>query len=454
MAKHGWLHFKRVPIHVLFLLAGLGLMGPGGAWAGYASLVMNAESGQILHADGADDINHPASLTKMMTLYMLFQFLADGRVTLATPMKVSARAAAQSPSRLNLPVGATISVENAILALVTKSANDIACVVAETLGDSEAEFATMMTATAHRLGMRNTVFRNASGLPNRAQVTTARDMALLGRALIQNHGRYYPYFSTRLFQYGEMKIPTHNRLLLNYEGADGIKTGYTAASGFNLVTSAKRNDTRLIGVVLGGTTARWRDAHMADLLDAAFARLADKPLMVAKRVPPPGRKALSKNKNLSTASQSPKTASPTKPPVRTVKPPDTAQRGQEQEPASQARMAHLVRKVLGSDQPAAEATASKPKPGGWGIQLGSFRKVDEARASARSVMERLTTAQEKPTVVILTAKVKGATLYRARVMGLTRKDARIACKNLPRQKGRPAPACHVVHPSGDVASTT
>ena len=437
MSKYGWLHFKRIPIHILLLLVGLlGLTGPErAAWAGYASLVMDAESGRILHADGADDINHPASLTKMMTLYMLFQALADGQMTLATPMKVSARAAAQSPSRLNLPVGTTISVENAILALVTKSANDIACVIAEALGDSEAEFATMMTTTAHRLGMRDTVFRNASGLPNRTQVTTARDMARLGRALIRNHGRYYPYFSTRLFQYGEMKIPTHNRLLLSYEGADGIKTGYIAASGFNLVTSAKRNDRRLIGVVLGGTTARWRDTHMADLLDAAFARFEDKPLVVAKRVSLPGQKAsFKKDKKLSKASAPPKVATP---PVR-----ETARKGGETV-SPQARMDTLVHEVLKDNQ-------AEFRPG-WGIQLGSFRKVDEARASARSVMERLTTAQGKPTVVILTTKVKGATLYRARLMGMTRKDAQTACKNLPRRKGQPTPACHVVHPSGDAA---
>lgn len=265
------------------------LMFSSGAWAGYASFVIDADSGKVIHSDRADVRNYPASLTKMMTLYVLFESLDRGNVTMATKLPVSARAAKQAPSRLGVAPGETITVENAILALVTKSANDVACVVAESLGGSEPQFAAMMTAKARALGMTQTVFRNASGLPISGQVTSARDMATLARALIKRYPHFYHYFSTREFTYGETKVVTHNRLLLSYEGADGLKTGYIGASGFNLVTSAKRDGRRLVGVVLGGRTSRWRDQHMADLLDASFAQVTGGRSPVVARVgaPPP-----------------------------------------------------------------------------------------------------------------------------------------------------------------------
>ncbi|KAF0139759.1 MAG: serine-type D-Ala-D-Ala carboxypeptidase [Rhodospirillaceae bacterium] len=451
LARHKWLNCNKAYVHVLILVAGLSLIGPDAAQAGYASFVVEADSGQVLHADSADAINHPASLTKMMTLYMLFEALAEGHLTLATPMKVSARAAAQSPSKLNLPPGATISVENTILALVTKSANDVACVVAETLGNSEAEFAMMMTATAHQLGMHNTVFRNASGLPNKAQVTTARDMATLGRALIRHHSRYYHYFSTRRFQYGEMNIPTHNRLLLSYEGADGIKTGYIAASGFNLVTSARQNGKRLIGVVLGGATARWRDAHMVDLLDSAFARLAGKPIAVAGRVPPLAQKATTRkagdvSKAQTEAGRGTGRQAQLDAPVRRRALADSKPTAPRSEPGA-------ARKTVTAAKAAPQKTTSATSSGDWGIQLGSFRKADQAQASATALMARLKTVKDKPSTVIVTAKVKNVTLYRARLMGMTQKEAHKACTRVPRTKDLPTPTCHVVHPTGELART-
>lgn len=222
------------------------------AWAKYASIIINAQTGQVLWEKNADDRNYPASLTKMMTLYMLFDALEKGKTRMSATMPVSAHAAGQSPSKLGLKPGASLRVEDGIKALVTKSANDAAVVIAEFLGGSESSFAEMMTNQARRLGMSQTTFRNASGLPNLGQMSSARDMATLSMALQRNFPQYYHYFSLRAFDYNGTVIPTHNRVLLNYPGADGLKTGYIAASGFNLAASATRNGVRLVGVVFGG----------------------------------------------------------------------------------------------------------------------------------------------------------------------------------------------------------
>lgn len=243
--------------------------------ASYADIVIDAESGEILHATDPDHLRHPASLTKMMTLYLTFQALEAGRVGLNQYLPVSANAAEQSPSKLGLRPGQRIKLEDAILGLVTESANDAAVVLAEWLGGSESGFADMMTRQAHALGMNKTHFNNPSGLPNDGQVTTARDMAVLGHALIYHFPEYYPYFSTDAFTYAGIYHHNHNHLMDRYDGMDGIKTGYIRASGFNLVASAKRGSTRLIGVVFGGHSTLERDNRMAQLLDQAFARAED-----------------------------------------------------------------------------------------------------------------------------------------------------------------------------------
>ncbi|MDO8287958.1 MAG: serine hydrolase [Parvibaculum sp.] len=232
-----------------------------------ASLVMDAYSGRILYSSNADLQCYPASLTKVMTLYLLFEKLQQGKVTLNTRMKVSSRAAAQAPSRLGLNPGATIRVEDAILALVTKSANDIAVVVAEHLGGTEQQFATLMTAKAKSLGMSRTRYMNASGLPNKQQLTTARDQARLAHRMQTDFPRYYAYFGTKTFAWDGKVFKNHNHLLGKYEGTNGLKTGYTAASGFNLTTTVKRDGKSVIGVVLGGKTARARDLQMISILD-------------------------------------------------------------------------------------------------------------------------------------------------------------------------------------------
>ena len=239
----------------------------------YASIVMDAASGNVLEAAAADEPRYPASLTKMMTIYMLFEALRDRRVSLDEPVPVSQHAASMSPSKLGLVPGTYITVEQALLGLVTKSANDAAAALGELLGGDEERFAQMMTLRARALGMSHTTFRNASGWPDPDQVTTARDLALLARHLIQDYPAEYHYFSVPYFTFHGRYIPNHDRMLQTYPGADGLKTGYIDASGCNLVTSAVRGDVRLIGVVMGAINGAERDTHMAALLDAGFERM-------------------------------------------------------------------------------------------------------------------------------------------------------------------------------------
>lgn len=269
------------------------LMFAGGASAQitardrYASIVVDARTGQVLSAANADETRHPASLTKMMTLYMLFEAMRDGRMTLGTPIRVSAEAASRPPSKLGVPAGGTISTETAILALITRSANDIASAVGENLAGDEDAFARVMTQRARSLGMTRTTFRNASGLPDPEQVTTARDMSLLGRRLIADFPEQYRYFSTQYFAHGNRMIRNHNGMLRDYPGTDGIKTGFINASGFNIVTSAQRDGVRLVGAVFGGSSWPQRNNHMAELLDDGFQRMGVRsvPVMAANATP-------------------------------------------------------------------------------------------------------------------------------------------------------------------------
>jgi D-alanyl-D-alanine carboxypeptidase len=240
----------------------------------FSSIIVDGNSGTVLTANSPDGIRHPASLTKIMTLYLLFERLDSGKMKLDTEMPVSQRAADQDPTKLDLRPGQSIKVEDAIKGLVTRSANDAAVVIAEYIGGSEDEFAKMMTRKARALGMSRTVYRNASGLPNDEQVTTARDQSTLGRAIQERFPRYYRYFSTTVFNYRGESIRNHNRLLGDVEGVDGIKTGYTRASGFNLVTSIHRGNRFLVGVVLGGRSGGSRDAIMRNLLAENISKAA------------------------------------------------------------------------------------------------------------------------------------------------------------------------------------
>ena len=249
------------------------------AQAKYASFIINENTKRVYYTANADTRNYPASLTKIMTLYMIFDALKTKKISMNTKFKVSRRATRQPPSKLNLSAGSSISVKHAILALITKSANDVATVVAENLGKSERNFARLMTKKAKKLGMKRTTFKNASGLPNRGQLSTARDMATLGMAIRKNHSVFFKLFKTKSFIYKGTRYSNHNNLLGSYSGTDGIKTGYTHASGFNLVASVERNGQIIIGVVFGGKKARSRDKHMIKLLNRYFKTNASKPLV-------------------------------------------------------------------------------------------------------------------------------------------------------------------------------
>jgi D-alanyl-D-alanine carboxypeptidase len=240
----------------------------------FASIIVDGNSGAVLTATSPDGIRHPASLTKIMTLYLLFERLDTGKIKLDTEMPVSEHAADQDPTKLDLRAGQTIKVEDAIKGLVTRSANDAAVVIAEYIGGTEEGFARMMTKKARALGMSRTVYRNASGLPNDEQVTTARDQSTLGRAIQDRFPRYYRYFSTTTFAFRGHTINGHNHLLGSVEGVDGIKTGYTRASGFNLVSSIHRGNRFLVGVVLGGRSGGSRDAIMRNLLAENLSKAA------------------------------------------------------------------------------------------------------------------------------------------------------------------------------------
>ncbi|TVR06068.1 MAG: D-alanyl-D-alanine carboxypeptidase [Salinarimonadaceae bacterium] len=272
---------------IAFVALAASASGPGGGAAAYnppyAALVVDVKTGRTLHEENADATRHPASLTKVMTLYLVFERLERGELRLNSPLRVSSRAAAEPPSKLGLRAGSTITLENAILSLVTRSANDAATVIAENLGGSVEAFAREMTETARALGMRRTTFRNAHGLPNSAQVTTARDLSILAIAVQDRFPQYYHYFSRRSFQFAGRAHPNHNRLLGRVEGVDGIKTGFIRASGFNLMTNAKSRDRHIVTIVLGGRSGAHRDGIVERLvtrhLPRAYAGARQTPLV-------------------------------------------------------------------------------------------------------------------------------------------------------------------------------
>ncbi|MGR9246274.1 serine hydrolase [Rhizobium leguminosarum] len=287
----------------------------------YAGIVVDAKTGNVLYSENADRLQYPASLTKMMTLYMTFEALEQGRIRLDTPVPFSAHAAAQAPTKLGVRAGGTITVEQGILGLVTLSANDAATALGEMLGGgSEDRFAQLMTAKAHALGMTRTTYRNANGLPNTAQMTTARDQARLGIALRQHFPQYYGYFSTRAFKFGSRTIRSHNRLVGSVRGVDGIKTGYTRAAGFNLVSSVQVDGKSIVGVVMGGASTPARDAQMRNLIasylpkassrggsSALIAQAAPAPAMIVTPAPVQPKKAQQMAKTI-TAAQPPVSA--------------------------------------------------------------------------------------------------------------------------------------------------
>lgn len=321
----------------------------------YADIVVDANTGDVLQSTHADAQRHPASLTKIMTLYLLFERLESGRVRLDSQMEVSAHAASQAPTKLGVRPGQTLMVEDAIKALVTKSANDAAVVVAEYLGGSEEEFASMMTRKARSLRMSRTTYKNASGLPDIEQVTTARDQALLGLAIQERFPRYYRYFSTQSFAYRGVKMANHNRLLGRVDGVNGIKTGYTRMSGFNLVSSVQRGERRIVAVVLGGVSAGARDAKMRSLIEAKVA-LASTTRTMPKLTEIADASAVTPSLSMPAAAPTPAPAAQAEKPVRVAAAAPVAAKPQSASAKPVARAVEL--------QPAAApAPADQPEPG-------------------------------------------------------------------------------------------
>ncbi len=426
---------RLVSIFLLLLMAIFLTAAPTPAEAKYASMVVDADTGEVLHAVNVDSRNYPASLTKIMTLYLLFDEMTAGRVHLSDRMPISAHAAAQAPSKLGLVPGQTLLVEDAVLGLVTKSANDAAVCVAEYLGGSEPGFAEKMTHKARELGMRQTQFKNASGLPNLGQQSTARDMVTLARAMIHNHGNYYHYFSTKQFVYNGLVLNTHNHLMEQYEGADGIKTGYIAASGFNLVASAKRDGRRLIGVVFGGQSAAARDRHMAQLLDTAFHRAPGSAGIEMAELPEQKEEA-----ELAAAEDSarPK-AKADGSQYRTVMKAMAAAR------AGQVTTSHT--KLVAHAQPAKAAEEGDADDDNWGIQVGAFAQQAKARHAADAALHKLGKLAADGEISVSPGKGHHR-VYRARVIGLPEDTAHEACRRLNKSHV----SCRVINAGVDVAS--
>ncbi|MCY1666176.1 D-alanyl-D-alanine carboxypeptidase family protein [Rhizobium sp. SL86] len=275
-------------LRVLLLSSALMALSLSPAFAGHAKFLVDADSGVVLESDNAEELNYPASLTKMMTLYMTFEALHDGRLTWDTRLPISENANSKEPFKFAIGAGNTISVTEAVTGMIVLSTNDAAVAVAEKLGGSEEKFGEMMTAKARQLGMAQTVFRNPAGLPDPAQVTTAKDLAKLGLALMRDYPEEFKLFSQKRMVFRGMKLRGHNGVLNTYPGATGLKTGFTNASGYNLVTSVDRDGHRLIGVVMGGKTAQERDEEMKAMLDKHLPQMkavvAPKPVTKAAMV--------------------------------------------------------------------------------------------------------------------------------------------------------------------------
>jgi D-alanyl-D-alanine carboxypeptidase len=411
---------RRIGLFLVF--AAVLLCGVSVAEAGtkYAAMVVDADTGEVLHAANADQKNHPASLTKMMTLYLLFDALDRGQVRLSDPIPVSAHAAAQAPSKLGLRPGQTIPVEDAILGLCTKSANDAAVAVGEFLGGSEPAFADMMTHKARELGMHQTIFRNASGLPNPSQFSSARDMVTLARALLHNHPRQYHYFSTQQFTYAGETMRNHNHLMEWYDGADGIKTGYIASAGFNLVASAKRDGRRLIGVIFGGESAPSRDRQMAKLLDAAFARSPGSSGTELASLPE--QSAPDEDEDTDTKAKPKAEQSDYRAVMKAMAASKVVAKASK--PAQKARV-----QPVDDD----EGASGDVDDENWGIQVGAYAQLAKAKLAATEARHKLGKLVADGEVSIAHGKGHHAP-YRARLIGLSQDTAREACRRLARNR--------------------
>lgn len=387
-----------------------------------SSIIIDAQTGKVVSEHNADRPDYPASLTKMMTLYLAFGALEQGKISLDDEFVVSAHAARQAPSKLGLRPGQRIAVRDLILAIVTHSANDAAVTIAENLAGSESAFAQRMTATAHALGMTATTFRNASGLPTPPNMSTARDLATLARALWRDYPTEYHFFATEEFTYRGSVYETHNHLMASFAGMDGIKTGYIHASGFNLAASAVRNGRRLIGVIMGGSSAHSRDLQMAGLLDDAFAGAApaaDSTMRTASG---------DDTSNTAVAANTPS-------PMAELNPVQRAE-------------AAVPQRVAKPPAPTLRALKNSHT---WEIQVGAFGNQNSAQHAARLALARLR-LPERAAHVVPPAPGDKEPLFRARIVGFTQREAEYACRLL-REKPHGHKLCAVIAPVQAIAAT-
>ena len=365
------------------------------AQATTSSIMLNADDGKVMYEQNADEARYPASLTKLMTLYITFNALENGHLKLTDRLKVSRVAASRSPSKLGVKAGTTITVKDAIMAVIVKSANDCATVLAEHFAKTEADFAVLMTKTARKLGMNHTTFKNASGLPNSAQKSTARDMSKLAMAVYHHFPQYYKWFSVQSFRYQGQTITGHNHLLKTFAGADGMKTGYTAASGYNIITSARRNNKRVIAVTMGHKYLHERDKKAALMMDKGLQHLKN-------------------NKTVQVAELT-KQINGTTPAVQLA-----------------VRNTPSLKKVPTAKQQT--ASAASVRSGSYAVQVGSFSDYKRAKNYAHSVKNNLAKQFAVYNIKVEKVQTTGNTLYRSKVVGLAKNDAQKICQNMRRQK--------------------
>lgn len=435
----------RVYCALCFILC-MALGGSMAQAAPYAAVVVDARTGKVLHARNADARLHPASLTKMMTLYVVFDAIERGEISLNKKIKISRFAASEPPSKLGLKPGQRIALRYLIRAAAVKSANDAATALGEAISGSEKEFAKRMTRTARALGMKNTTFKNAHGLTQSGHLSTARDMTVLGRRLFYDFPDYYNLFSRKSTYAGVRDVAnTNRRLLSNYKGADGIKTGFTNAAGFNLVASAERGPKRVIATVFGGKTSAWRNARVAELLDMGFKRSETR---VAVRKPAPVNLGSSGRKIIRVATTS--TGAVTKSPRPKVRESGTLVAQNQLKAIQEAVLAAnreatangVVKVANGQVLSIAEVAAQEEQPlrvvtrvstaGNryWGVQVGAFSNRHQAeKALLQTALKELQSLEGSERRIDY-ATVNGYKKYRARFVGLNQADANMACARL------------------------
>ena len=394
---------KKIAFFCVLVLA---MLRVAAANASVSSIMIDAANGDVMYEMNADERRYPASLTKLMTLYITFNALENNHIKLTDKLKVSRTAAGRSPSKLGVRAGETITVKDAIMAVIVKSANDCATVLAEHFAPTEADFAVLMTNTAHKLGMNHTTFKNASGLPNKQQKTTARDMAVLAMAVYHHFPQYYKWFSAKSFQYKGRTIGGHNYILKTFAGADGMKTGYTAASGYNIITSAKRSGKRVIAVTMGHNSVGDRDKKVSKMMDRGLVHMQKGDVDVAALTNEINGKGTIKAKETRVASVQKKT------PVKT----------------QNVRLAKAQNKTAVKPTQVAAAVSN----GRYAVQVGSFSDYQRARNYALTVKNKLAKKYAVHDIKVEKVQAESKTVYRSKVIGLAKNDANTICRNMKR----------------------